>query len=354
MLGRMRRPFLLTLALLVGGVFVINERPAHAQAAPSATSTKMAQDLVEQGRALGQQGKWGEALERFERAAALSGKTSPQLAFYVGYAESRVGKLVAAAVDLRRAIDLATQSRNDQVAKAAQAELPEVEARTPTLTITVNGTATPVSLQVDGAPLGVVALGSPVPLDPGAHAVIVQFANGSVNKQVSLVERQHQPLAIDPPTGASAVPIPPPGDKPAASSSSTGLPPTPPPAEPSDGSTRKTISYALMGVGGAALVTGGVFYLLARSAISPVNQACMSSPCSLPLDSDIRSDYHDAQTKQTISIVLASAGGAIAATGIVLFATRPSSGASSTPPTSAMLSPWLGVGGGGASLIGRF
>ncbi len=351
MLGSMRRPFLLTLALVVGGVFVVNERPAHAQGAQSATSTKMAQDLVEQGRVLGQHGKWGDALERFERAATLSGKTSPQLAFYVGYAESRVGKLVAAAVDLRRAIDLATDAKNEQVAKAAQAELPDVEARTPALTITVNGTATPVSLQVDGAPLGVVALGSPVPLDPGSHSVVVQFANGPATKQVALVERQHLALAVDPlhrieRRRASAPVAPSTGSSP-PNGSTVALPP----AATNDGSTRKTISYALMGVGGAALVTGGVFYLLARSALSPVTTFCMgASSCHPPSDSSIPSDYSDAKTKDTIAIVLASAGGAMAATGIVLFATRPSS----TPSASAALSPWFGVGGGGASLSGRF
>lgn len=320
-----------------------------AQGEPSASGLKMAQDLVDEGRNLGQQGKWADALERFQRAASLSHKTTPQLAFYVGYAEARVGKLVAADVDLRRAIELAHESRNEQVAKAAQAELPEVVARTPTLTITVNGTVTPASLQVDGGPLSVAALGSPVPLDPGDHTIVVRFPGGAVTKQVALVERQRAPLAIDPPENAGVAPVAPVPPVPIAPP-----PPPPPPGPPatSDGSGRKVLGLAVVGVGGATLVTSGVFYLLARSALSPVSSACPSSPCVATNDTQLASDYHDAQNKQTISIVLAAAGGVVAATGLVLYLTAPASSASS--PSAAQLVPWVGTGAGGASLSGSF
>jgi hypothetical protein len=348
----MRCRIALGVALVVGGVLLAPV--ALAQPAPSASALKMAQDFVEQGRAFGQQGKWGDALERFQRAATLSRKSSPQLAFYVGYAEARVGKLVAADVDLRRAIDLANESNNAQVAKAAQAELPEVEARTPALTITVNGTATAVSLQVDGAALGVVAVGSPVPLDPGDHSIVVQFASGLITKHVALVERQHLTLAIDPPAESSGVPAPPPADPSAAAPPAPAPPAVVPPAEASDGSGRKMVSLALVGVGGAALVTGGVFYLLARSALSPVTSACPSSPCDAASNSPLRSDYHDAQTKQTIAIVFASAGGAVAATGLVLFATGKPGGTQSSSSVSAQIAPWMGLGAGGATLRGWF
>jgi hypothetical protein len=356
MLALMRRRIPLKVALLAGGVLLAAPPSALAQPGPSATAVKMAQDLVEQGRVLGQQGKWGDALERFQRASALALRTSPQLAFYVGYAESRVGKLVAAEVDLRRAIDLARSASNDSVAKAAQAELPDVEARTPTLTITVNGTATPVALQVDGAALSVAAVGSPAPLDPGEHSVVVQFANGGVTKHVALVERQHLTLPIDPSEGASIVSSPTPADKPVVPAKPVA-PNVNPPAtpEPSDGSGRRIASLALVGVGGAALVTGGIFYLLSRSALSSVTTQCGGmSQCDVPSTSPIRSDYQDAQRDQTISIVLASAGAAFAATGLVLFATGKPSATQGTSAATARVTPWVGLGAGGASLSGSF
>jgi hypothetical protein len=334
----------LTVALSLG-VTCTHVRPAMAQAEASSSGLKMAQDLVDEGRALGQQGKWADALERFQKAASLSRKTTPQLAFYVGYAEARVGKLVAADVDLRRAIELARESRNEQVAKAAQAELPEVEARTPALTITVNGQATPVGLQVDGGPMSVAALGSAVPLDPGDHTIVVRFAAGAVTRPVTLVERQRASLAIDPPA-AGAVPPAPIGNP----SPVVVPPPPPPPAPPapSEGSGRKILGLAVAGAGGAALVTGGVFYLLARSALSPVTTACPSSPCNATNESQLQSDYHDAQNKQTISIVLVVAGGAVAVTGLVLFLTGGSS-AAAAPASSAQIVPWVGVGSAGLS-----
>jgi hypothetical protein len=129
---------------------------------------------------------------------------------------------------------------------------------------------------------------------------------------------------------------------------------TTPEADAGGSSDRKVLSYAVLGVGGAALVTSGVFYLLARSAVSPVTSACPSSPCAVPAGSPLPADYHDAQTKQTVSIVLAAAGGAVAVAGVVLLVTG---GSTAPPPSSAasmQLAPWLGPGSAGAALAGHF
>jgi hypothetical protein len=335
----------------------LTSRIAFAQADASSSGVKMAQDLVEEGRALGQQKKWGDALERFQRAASLSRKLTPQLAFYIGFAESRVGKLVAADVDLRRAIDLARDANNEQVARAAQAELPGVEARTPALTLTVNGTAPPTSLQIDGAALGIAAIGNAVPLDPGDHTVVVQFAGGPVRKQITLVERQRLAVAIDAPDGTGVVspPLTPaPTPTPVVPPPST-TPAVPPPAEPSDGSSRRLASLVVVGVGGAALVTSGIFYLLSRSAFSPVKAVCPSGECNAPNRADLQSDYDDAKSKQTISIVFGAVGAGVAATGLILYATGGHS--TETPAAasaSAQFAPWMAPGGGGAVLSGHF
>jgi hypothetical protein len=313
----------------------------------------MAQDLVEEGRTLGRQGQWAEALDRFRRARSLSAKWTPQLAFYVGHAEARVGKLVEAAVDLRRAVELAHTASNDQVATAAQSELPEIESRTPVLRLAVRG-APPTALQIDGAVLGVAALGSPVPLDPGEHDVVVRFPTGEVTRHFALVERQQMELTVEAPPGAPAGEGAAPGEGPRSGSGPSSVrdpalppePPSPPPGQESDrGSGRKVLGLVVAGAGGASLVAGGVFYLLARSAISPVTSACPSSPCTVASGSSLQSDYDDARSKQTIAIVLASAGGALAAAGLVLFATGGSS-----PPATA----WLGPGGGGVVWRGAF
>jgi hypothetical protein len=351
----MEKPMRLRLPVLVFVLAV--SRAVAAQPEASASGLKMAQDLVQEGRALGEKGRWGEALERFRKAQGVSPKPTPQLTFYVGFAEARVGKLVAADVDLRRAIELAHAAGNDQVAKAAQTELPELEARTPALTIVVDGAAPPTGLQIDGETLGVAALGSPVPLDPGDHTLVVRFAGGPVTKQITLVERQHATITLDAPPapeGAMAPPVQ------GTTTPATPLPPSPEsPARPGPGtgdggSGRTVLSLVVTGVGGAALVTSGVFYLLARSAISPVTSACPSSPCVAPAGSPLPSDYHDAQTKQTVSIVLAAAGGAVAATGLVLLATGGAGTAHTASGSNLQLAPWLGTSGGGASLGGRF
>jgi hypothetical protein len=339
-------------ALLGMLAITLAARVATAQPEPSASGLKMAQDLVEEGRALGQQGKWGDALERFRKAAGVSPKMTAQLSFYVGYAEARVGKLVEADVDLKRAVELAHAANAEQVAKAARAELPELEARTPGLTIVVSGGAVATALEIDGGPLGVAALGSTVPLDPGDHTIVVRFAGGPVTRQVTLAERQRATVTFDAPSGASGLSA---AESPAAAPATApaAVPATPPPDTTGSGSGRKTLGFAAIGVGGAALVTSGVFYLLARSALSPVTSACPSSPCSVSNGSPLPGDYHDAQTKQTVSIVLAGAGGAVAVAGVVLLATG-GSGATASTASSMQLAPWVGRDAGGASLAGRF
>jgi hypothetical protein len=320
---------------------------AQSQGEPSSTELKMAQDLVDEGRALGRQGRWGDALARFQKAAAVSRKTTPQLAFYVGYSEGRAGKLVAAQVDLRRAVEIARAAGNEQVVKAAQAELADLEARTPS--VTVNASAGATALHIDGNALGVAALNGPIPLDPGPHDVVVRFAAGDVSRHIELAERQRATLVVDAPADAHRV-LPPP--LPAAPSVLAPVAPAQvreTTTTTDDGSGRRLLGLGVAGGGGAALVAGGVFYLLARSAIAPVTSACPSSPCVTPSGSPLPSDYQDAQNKQTIAIVLAAVGGVVAATGLVVFATAPKGG-----PPSVGLAPWLAPSAGGASLTARF
>jgi hypothetical protein len=352
----MRVHALTVLAMAVGLGAPLAAAPfASAADEASASGLKMAQDLVEEGRTLGKDGRWGDALERFRRAESLSHRTTPQLAFYVGYAEARVGELVAANVDLHRAIELARSAGNESVVKAAQAELPELEARTPAVVVTVGGRAQPQGLSVDGGALDVAALGTPIPLDPGDHTVTVTFASGAATRAVSLVERQRATLTLDAPEGAAVAPPSPVG------------PPSPPAAPPptdvgapatttSSGSTRRTLGVVGMGAGGATLVASGVFYLLARSALSPVTSACRSGgSCAVPVGSPLPGDYDDARNKQSIALVLAGVGAAVGITGVVLFVTGGTGAAASGAATAAThLAPWATAGGGGASLGGAF
>jgi hypothetical protein len=351
----MRVPSAALLALAVGlGAPLLAAPAASAADEPSASGLKMAQDLVEEGRVLGKDGRWGDALERFRRAESLSHRTTPQLAFYVGYAEARVGKLVAANVDLHRAIELARTAGNESVVKAAQAELPDLEARTPAVVVTVGGKGEPRGLSIDGGALDVAALGTPIPLDPGEHTVTVTFASGAATRSVSLAERQRATLAVDAPEGAALAP--------ATSPVPPSAPATSPPADAGTpattttaGSTRKTLGVVGMGVGGATLVASGVFYLLARSAISPVTSKCPSAgSCAVPVGSPLPGDYDDARNKQSIALVLAGVGAAVGIAGVVLFATGGGSAGGAGSSAAARLAPWVGAGGGGASLGGAF
>jgi hypothetical protein len=74
----------------------------------------------------------------------------------------------------------------------------------------------------------------------------------------------------------------------------------------------------------------------------------------VPSGSPLPGDYQDAQTKQTIAIVLAGAGAAVAATGLLLLLTGGSSAPSAPAAQGARLAPWIAPGAAGAAMGGVF
>ena len=102
-----------------------------------------------------------------------------------------------------------------------------------------------------------------------------------------------------------------------------------PPAEPpannappklAPASADHTLAYVAFGVGGAALITGGVFGVLALSQKSDLDKACHDHQCG-PAQHSNNDSY---ETKKTISGVGIIAGLALGGAGVVLYFTAPS------------------------------
>jgi hypothetical protein len=109
-------------------------------------------------------------------------------------------------------------------------------------------------------------------------------------------------------------------------------------AAPSSG--RRTLGYAVLAIGGAAVITGGVFGLLAIGSKSSLDDACKDKACPPEQDRKISS----LKTQSTLSTIFVAAGGAVAAGGLVLVLTAPNA-----PATTA-----LHVGPGSIALERRF
>jgi hypothetical protein len=81
------------------------------------------------------------------------------------------------------------------------------------------------------------------------------------------------------------------------------------------------LAYVALGVGGAALLTGGVFGALAASDQSSLFDACPGGHCPYRL----RADVEAYESKKTIATVGLVSGAALIAGGVVLYFSLPAS-----------------------------
>jgi hypothetical protein len=162
------------------------------------------------------------------------------------------------------------------------------------------------------------------------------------------------PVVVAPPPPAPA-PVPPAADATGATGA-TGAPGTegtPPPAPVEEQSqTRKIVSWSVLGVGVVTAGVGIVFGVLAKKKSDSVTS--MSNPKDPPMfDPQLE---HDGKVYNNLFIGLTIAGGAVAATGVVLLLTGGSSADAgpATPPAGVTFAPWIGPGLAGAGANLRF
>lgn len=188
----------LALAALVLAALCVAVGPAAASighAQPRTDPTVRARELYQEGRRLGEQGRWEEARAAFEQALAL--RDAPLLHFALGTAQAETGRLVAARASLRRFVASATDAASLQQVPAAEAALRALEPRLAHLTVRFDG-GTPASVRLDGEELPLAALGSARDVDPGSHRVELVPATGAeaIVRDVVLREGAREEVVI--------------------------------------------------------------------------------------------------------------------------------------------------------------
>jgi hypothetical protein len=153
------------------------------------------------------------------------------------------------------------------------------------------------------------------PVDPGSHTLVVTARGKKPYTTTFLVSAAG---------GSQTVLVPALDDEPVTET------PTPPPPndsqkpdeapKPAESSGLRTAGFVIGGLGAAALVTGGVFGVLALQKIRDVNQKCPSSPCP---DGNAVSDDHSAGTFADVSTVTIIAGGAAVVGGVIMVLASP-------------------------------
>ncbi|MBK8691982.1 MAG: PEGA domain-containing protein [Deltaproteobacteria bacterium] len=134
---------------------------------PAQQLDREARRLFEEGVALLQDGRFSDALGRFERARTF--REVPAVMLNLALAQRGVGRYVDASRSLERYVELA-RGRLDQSRQAEVTRLrAEIEAALASLTVRVAGMPSEVFL--DGRVLSETQRGVPIAVDPGPHVV---------------------------------------------------------------------------------------------------------------------------------------------------------------------------------------
>src|SRR6266545_4410923 len=157
-------------------------------AEPTKTEIAVARGFFDQAVAAEHEGRWREAAENLEKAIAI--KETAGLRYHLGFAKENQGLLVEAMIEYERAAGLVRSGvSTEDVERFLAPKLAEVRKRVPRLTVQIPPDVKDAELRIDGVPVKRELLGTPLPLNPGTHALVV-FAPGRrpFHMQVSLGE----------------------------------------------------------------------------------------------------------------------------------------------------------------------
>jgi hypothetical protein len=295
---------------------------------------------VEGYRAL-QQKDYQTALDRFRRADALV--HAPTLVVDWARALIGLGQLVQAHEKLqsvlREGVDPKAPAPWQRALSDAQTELDKLKPRLAWLTITVSGPNEP-RVTLDGEVIENRQLGTPRPTNPGARVVRVT-AQGfkSVRRDVKLGEGDEEriDLIMSSVVEESASPVG------ASGASQSAAPANSERSEVMD--TRRVSMYAAFGLGGAGIVAGSIFGVLALNKRSALEDACPERERCPPSE---RSTVETYRTLGTLSGVGFGVGLVGTGAGLALLLTQPGK----PKPERAQafrIQPVLGLNGLGAA-----
>jgi hypothetical protein len=318
--------------------------------AQDANQERIAEALFQEGRALMKAGKFSEACPKFEASQKASPSTGTELNL-ADCLEKSGATASAWALYLAVARAAAKENRKDRET-IAKTKVAALEPRLSHMKIVAPAG---VDVKRNGTLVEPALLGTDEPIDPGPYTIEVSAKGKKTWSQTVTVQAAaggHAPepvvvtvpeLPVDttapPPTPATVPPETPPPPAP--------IPASPPPEAKGGMSTLRIVGLVTGGVGVVGLGVGSAFGFIAMSKQS--SAGCPKNVCPNAADEQT---IRNAESAGTISTVAFIVGGALAATGIVLFAIAPKS--ASTTAASLRLAPAVGPGGIGVDLGGSF
>lgn len=334
----MKRPLRTALALVAA--LPLLARVALAE--PSDADRATARALAREGYEASVRQDYAAAADLFRRADALV--HAPTLVLGLARAEAALGQLVEAEEAytriVREGIPAHAPPPFAKAVEDAKKEGALIAPRLGWLTIDVAGAApAEPNVTLDSVPVPSAALAIKRATNPGPHTVRATLDGFlPTEKACLLAEGESMTLRLD-------LQVDP--EKNQAHDEA----PKPNPAEPlpAPSTTRRTLAIGALGLGGAALVVGGVTGALVIAKHSSLAGACPDARCNHDHSADVDA-YRRLGTVSTVSFIV---GGVAASAGVILLLTAPKS---SPAATEARISPFVGFqpGGAGAGLLGRF
>lgn len=341
--GRFARGASLCAALALPAVGTI------AHAAPETPAQTSGRVLFDEGMTLFNSGRLSEACPKFE----ASFRQYPGIGTRGKLAEcyEKLGRLATAYRTYRETYQLAMKSGDAVRAQIASERAAAIEPRLGRYVIVPNGNDPP-NLTVSRGHIPIERSTWSTPQFVDAGTILFEFSapdHVTQLRRVTISDGQAVEVRVPRLAPANGNVTAPPPEEPEEEDKSETAPFTAPPYEPERTSSwQKPTGLIVAGVGVAGLAASGIFGVLAKTKYDDAFDGGGCEVTSRRCNAEGQRSVEDARSTATMSTVFAIAGGALAATGIVLYVTAPSTRSTGlrVVPTS------YGVAGGGLTFAG--
>lgn len=322
--------------------------PSGSAAPPTAAAKAEAQRLYVEGKALRDQGKTAEALDRFRRGHDLA--PTPVTRLELARTLVAVGRLIEAhrLADAVAALPVTpTETGKGRKAREEAAALAgDLAARIPRVTLTVTPAGTDAAVTLDGHPVSKELLGGEQDVDPGEHVAVARIGERAVERRFTARERETvavelalpEPPPPPPPVAVTPVPVP----APAGDPQPVALAPRSVVHEEDEGLTPAVpIAFTIAGVALATGITTGAIALVQAGDLK--DGRCPGGQCPPGDAQDLLSTHEAVATTSTIAFALAGAAAAVGVVVLVIDVADDEPAASPRPAGGVRLR-WAGTG----------
>jgi hypothetical protein len=339
-----RRPRICPSLGALGTIGALLSLAPSAFADPSPEDIAAARSLGTDGVKLAESGDCKGAIPKLQGAEKLF--HAPTTADWLGECQIKVGQLVAGTETLNRVVHetlapnapAAFTAAQQRANVALQAALPKIAQ----LKIHVDG-APPdqVTVTVDDDKVPSVLFDSNRPTDPGTHQVKAS-APGFTDAVQSVQLTPGGSTAVTLALTATGAP-PPVAPVPAATPAPAPAPSEPPPTSAESQGHSKAVPIILLAVGGAGLVVGASFGVLALGTKSSLDSSCANKVCP----SSSQGNINSLGTQAWVSNIGFGVGIIAGALGTYFLLSSGGSEQPKSASTALEVRPWVGLGSAG-------